>query len=285
MKKWTKIILAVLVLGLFFVLASIARSPSANESKNGASIYFLDVGQGDAELIQKGDYQILIDGGPDDKVLSELGKVMPLTDRKIEVIILTHPHADHLVGINQILDRYQVEKIYYSGALYDSNAYTEFRAKIKDKNIQSSIPEIGEQILPFQNGELTFLWPGKMYEQKTNENANNTSEVARFCYFAHCVLFTGDVEIDEQAKFINTTTVQSEILKLSHHGSTNGTNQHFLEIVKPQIAVIEVGANNKFGHPHTAVLDLLVQNSIKYYRTDRDGTIKFLIDEAGISKK
>jgi competence protein ComEC len=285
MKKWTKIILVLLALGAFFVWANIARSPSANENKSEASVYFFDLGQGDSELIQKGDYQILIDGGGDDKVLSELGKVMPLTDRRIEVVILTHPHADHLIGINQILDRYQVEKIYYSGTLYDSNAYTEFLAKIKKKNIVSPVPDIGEQILPFQNGELTFLWPGKLYEQKTNENANNTSEVTRFCYFTHCVLFTGDIETDEQVKFISISNIQSEIMKLSHHGSTNGTNQNLIDAVKPQIGVIEVGANNKFGHPHTAVLDLLVQNSIKYYRTDRDGTIRFIIDEAGLSKK
>lgn len=285
MKKWTKIILVLLALGAFFVWANIARSPSANENKSEASVYFFDLGQGDSELIQKGDYQILIDGGGDDKVLSELGKVMPLTDRRIEVVILTHPHADHLIGINQILDRYQVEKIYYSGTLYDSNAYTEFLAKIKKKNIVSPVPDIGEQILPFQNGELTFLWPGKLYEQKTNENANNTSEVTRFCYFTHCVLFTGDIETDEQVKFISISNIQSEIMKLSHHGSTNGTNQNLIDAVKPQIGVIEVGANNKFGHPHTAVLDLLVQNSIKYYRTDRDGTIRFIIDETGLSKK
>jgi len=289
MKKATKIILAVLILGVAFVWASVARSPSANESKNGVSVYFLDVGQGDSELIQKGDYQILIDGGPDDKVLSELGKAMPLYDRKIEVVILTHPHADHLIGINQILDRYQVDKIYYSGTLYTSNAYTEFLAKINPpaggQNIASVIPNIGDKITPFQNGELTFLWPGKQYEQKTNENANNTSEVARFCYFTHCVLFTGDAETDEQTKFINSALVQSEILKIPHHGSTNGINQILLDAVKPQTVIIEVGIDNKYGHPHTAVLDLLVQNSIKYYRTDRDGTIKLNIDEAGISKK
>lgn len=285
MKKWTKIILVLLALGVFFVWANIARSPSANESKNGASVYFFDVGQGDSELIQKGDYQILIDGGGDDKVLSELGKAMPLSDRKIEVVILTHPHADHLVGINQVLDRYQVEKVYYSGTLYDSNAHTEFLAKIKDKNIANVIPNIGDKITPFQSGELTFLWPGKQYEQKTNENPNNTSEATRFCYFTHCILFTGDIETDEQVKFTSTNNIQSEVMKLSHHGSTNGTNQNLIDAVKPQIAVIEVGANNKFGHPHTTVLDLLVQNSIKYYRTDREGTIRFIIDEAGISKK
>jgi competence protein ComEC len=83
----------------------------------------------------------------------------------------------------------------------------------------------------------------------------------------------------------NDNTFQSEILKLPHHGSTNGTNQSLLDAISPQIAIIEVGANNKFGHPHTIVLDLLRQNSIKYYRTDRDGTIKFIIDEAGVSKK
>lgn len=102
-----KYFLTVLVLLFFFVAAEIAKSPQPD----GAEIYFLDVGQGDSELIQKGDFQILIDGGPNDKVLAEIGRIMPLTDRKIDIIILTHPHADHLRGINLLLDRYTIGTI------------------------------------------------------------------------------------------------------------------------------------------------------------------------------
>jgi competence protein ComEC len=293
-----------------FVWVTIAKSPS----DGAVHVFFLSVGQGDSELIQKGNYQILIDGGPDDKVLQEIGKVMPLTDRKIETVILTHPHADHLAGLNQILDRYEIGTIYSGGALYTTNGYLEFLGKIKDKKIDYQIPEVGQELKPYDNASLKFLWPGKQYQEKTVENSNNTSEVAKFCYFDHCALFTGDIETDEQAKMFdhysssppvggplsegtgssstltdaeasNNNFFESELLKIPHHGSTNGINQLLLEKVKPKYAIIEVGTDNKFGHPHTVVLDLLKTVNINTFRTDRDGTIEFVFNQSGIVKK
>jgi beta-lactamase superfamily II metal-dependent hydrolase len=110
-KTLSNLSLIILALVAFLVWHEIAKSPS----ENGAEFYFFDVGQGDASLIQINDYQILIDGGPDDSVLNKLGDVMPVYDKEIEVMILSHPHADHLIGLNQVLDRYQVDKIYLSG--------------------------------------------------------------------------------------------------------------------------------------------------------------------------
>ena len=305
MRKWTRIILGVLVLAAVFIWVEIAKSPSADVLDKNVHIFFLSVGQGDSELIQTGNYQILIDGGPDDSVLSELGKVIPASDRKIETIILTHPHADHITGLNQILDRYEIGQVYYSGANYDSAGYKEFLDKVKIKNITLSIPEIEQKETLLPNSELTFLWPGEKYVGKTADNANNVSEVAKFCYFTHCALFTGDIETDEQAMMFgyyssslsrssppagssaesNNNPFQSEILKLPHHGSTNGTNQTLLDIVKPKYGVIEVGANNNYGHPHAVTLDLLEKNNIKYFRTDRDGTVEFILSETGIVQK
>lgn len=289
MRKCTRLILGVLVLAAVFVWMEVAKSPSADVTDGNVHLYFLDVGQGDAILIQKGEIQILIDGGPDDSVLSQIGKTMPLKDRKIEHIVLTHPHADHVVGLNLILDRYEVGIIYYTGVLYESNAYREFLDKAKDKNITLKIAGLGQVESVFPSAELTFLWPGEKYINQNLKNLNNTSQVASFCYFAKCALLTGDIETDEQVAMINYYAtlggLQSEILKLSHHGSANGTNQALLDAVKPTYAVIEVGANNKYGHPHVVVLDLLTQNNIKIFRTDRDGTIEFVLNETGIIKK
>lgn len=301
MRRWTKTILGVLILAAIFVWFEIAKSPSADVVDNSVHIFFLNVGQGDAELIQEGNYQILIDGGPDDSVLAQIGEVMPVTDRKIETVILSHPHADHITGLNSILDRYEVGQIYYSGVFYDSNVYKEFLDKARAKNIPLKIPEVLQKENPFANSELTFLWPGQRYKDRSIDNLNNSSEVVSFCYFAHCALFTGDIETDEQATMIanyssnevrssqpavsNNSAFQSDILKLPHHGSTNGTNQVLLDLSKPKYAVIEVGANNQYGHPHAATLDLLDKNKILYFRTDRDGMIDFLINETGIIKK
>lgn len=283
MKTVTKIILSILVLLAAFLVVEIVRSPD----KDSVQIYYFSVGQGDAELIQKGDYQILIDGGPNDSILSELGKVMPLTDRNIEAVILTHPHADHLTGLNQVLERYQVGQIYLSGATTTSNTYLEFLNKLKDKSVATDIPSLGEKISPYENGELTFLWPGDKYKDQKIDNLNNSSEVVKFCYFAECAVFMGDQETDEQKlMFAELDKLQIDykgsILKISHHGSTNGTDQTTLEKIKPKYAVIEVGADNKFGHPHSATVDLLSKLNIKIYRTDKDGTVEFQLKEGVI---
>jgi len=290
MRRWTKTILGVLVLAAIFVWFEIAKSPSADVVDNSVHIFFLNVGQGDAEMMQAGNYQILIDGGPDDSVLAQIGKVMPVTDRKIETIILSHPHADHITGLNSILDRYEIGQIYYSGVVYNSNIYKEFLDTARAKNIPLKIPAVLQKESLFANSKLTFLWPGERYKDRSIDNLNNSSEVVSFCYFTHCALFTGDIETDEQATMIanyssNLAIFQTEILKLSHHGSANGTNQVLLDLSKPKYAVIEVGANNKYGHPHVATLDLLDKNKIQYFRTDRDGMIDFVMTEQGIIKK
>ncbi len=293
MKRWTKIFLFVLMLSAVFVWVEVAKSPTADEPDKGVRLYFFDVGQGDSEMIEMGTYQILIDGGPNDSVLSQIGKAMPATDRKIDAIVLTHPHADHLVGLNQILDRYEIGKIYYSGVDYESNIYKEFLNKVKSKNIILEVPEVGQKINLFPEGKLEFIWPGKKYVgKKVSADLNNTSQVARFCYFTHCTFFTGDLEIGEQKLMLdyylknNSINIfQSEVLKLSHHGSTNGTDQTLLDIIRPKIAVIEVGAKNNYGHPHAVILDLLQKANIQQYRTDKDGTVEFIMNQDGIIRK
>ncbi len=279
MKATTKIIFSALILLAVFIWTSLVKSPTTT----GVQIHYFDVGQGDAALIQKGNYQIIIDGGPSDAILSKLGEVMPLTDRNIEIIILSHPHADHLVGINQILERYSVEKIFSTGALHASNEYIEFLEMVRDKNIELMIPNIGYSITPFENSSLEFLWPGGRYSGESLTNLNNSSEVARFCYINECSLFLGDLETDGQAMMFSVLDqknieIKSKYLKVAHHGSSNGTNQEILDKVKPEMAIISAGEDNQFGHPHGSVVDLLLENEIEIKRTDRDGDVKYLID-------
>jgi len=290
MNRWTKYILIALILGAVFVWYNVAKSPTADENKNDSTIIFCDVGQGDAIIIEKGNYQILIDGGPDDSVLICLGKYLPAWDRQIEKVILTHPHADHLTGLREVANRYEVGEVYYSGVDYDSNGYVEFKQLLSDKKITTNVPKIGDTIQPYENATLTFLWPGDRYQNVTEENLNNTSEAVKFCYFTNCVLLLGDLETDGQAAMFGDAAnlnrdFSVSLLKLAHHGSTNGTNQLLLDTIKPKYAIAEVGANNKYGHPHQAVIDLLTQDNIQLSRTDRDGTIKFIFSETGVIKK
>lgn len=280
--KVFKYIYIALTIILVAIWAEIAKSPK----DNGVNIYFFDVGQGDATLISKGDYQILIDGGPNSDILAGLGETMLPRDNEIEIMVLTHPHADHLVGLNQVLERYTIGKVYFSGVIHTSNQYLEFLQKIKDANIETVVPAINERVVLFDNAVLEFLWPGEKYKKNEADNLNNSSVVSRFCYAEQCALFMGDLETDGQKEMFAQNTVAQyrvQILKVSHHGSTNGTNQELLDKVRPEYAVISVGADNKYGHPHNASLKLIEQFGITILRTDRDGTIKFNINEVGIT--
>lgn len=282
--KIIKFFFVALIAILVAIWAEIAKSPA----DNGARIYFFDVGQGDATLLSRGDFQVLIDGGPDSDILAKVGEVMPPRDREIEIMILTHPHADHLVGLNQILERYNVKKVYLSGVVHTSNQYLEFLQKIKDVNIETIVPEINERVVLFDNAVLEFLWPGQKYREQEIDNINNSSVINRFCYFEKCVLFLGDLELDGQSEMLTNNTVadfSAEIIKISHHGSINGTNQKILDTVRPKFAIISVGGDNKYGHPHAATIDLLGSLGIKLLRTDRDGSAEFLFSEEGVFEK
>lgn len=289
MKNATKYFLGALILITILIWTNLVKAP-ADQVKNNVGIYFFDIGQGDSALIQKGDYQILIDGGPDDSLLAKLGETMPLWDRKIEMVILTHPHADHLTGLNLVLDRYEIEKIYGTGAIHTSDAYLEFLDIIKNKDLDYQIISIGKFITPFENGKLEFLWPGEKYLGKNIDNLNDSSQVNRFCYFENCILFTGDIEMTGQEEMFNVLDsqgigIQSEILKIPHHGSRNGLSQELLDGAQSKIAIISAGLDNKFNHPHKETLQLLEQNNIQILRTDQDKDIIFFINELGVHKK
>lgn len=285
MKGLTKFILSALIICLVFIVANIAKGPDDNN----VHLFVLNVGQGDSILIQKKDYQILVDAGPGHVTLEELGKVMPVMDRKIEQIIITHPHQDHIGGVNEIIDRYEVGEIYGTGVISTNAEYLEMLKKIKDKNIAYKVPTIGMQISLLENQELTFLWPGEEYKEKDIDNLNNSSVVAKLCYFSHCAMLMGDLEVDGQEQMVakqkNTEIFRSDFMKISHHGSVNGTNQALLDVIEPKYAAISVGADNQFGHPHAKIIDLLLQNNIQLSRTDREGTIGYIFSKDGVSKK
>lgn len=285
MKKLTQFILVFLLVCGALVFVEISKKPTIS----GVQVYFFDVGQGDSALIQEGDQQVLVDGGPDDKVLAELGRVMPAGDRKIEHIILTHPHADHITGLNQVLERYEVGEVISTGVISTSSLYLEFLDKINKLKIPFKVPKIGDEIMPFANSNIGFLWPGDSFLSKDIDNLNNSSEVFRFCTFDSCALFTGDMELGEREEMIAYYTkenrldeLQAQILKVAHHGSSNGSTDSLLQNVKAIHAVIPVGADNQFGHPHEAALILLKKYGLIIHRTDQEGTVRFILNKDGV---
>ena len=239
-------------------------------------VIFLDVGQGDAALIMQGSNQILIDGGPSGQILMEkLGRYVPFWDRKIEMVIATHPDQDHIEGLLGVMKNYRVDSLIETTVQSESQLYEKFEEVISEKQIQK-IPAGAGMKIKFDQAEIEILGP--MGEVPTGEvkDTNAYSIVARLVFGQNSFLFTGDLSDNEEEKLIqNHPDLTAEVLKISHHGSKYATTNEFLDKVRPRDAVISVGKNNRFGHPTQEVLGKLKERKINIYRTDEAGDIRY----------
>ena len=266
--------LGVLIVAAIFVWLAVFVKAESLKLK----VDFFDVGQGKAVFIEeRGGSQILIDGGPDSSVLERLSGVMPFYDREIDLLILTHPDADHLAGLIEVLKRYSIGKIIETGIADPSADYQQWQRLIKEKNIPLVYALAGQKIKIGDNFVLEILFPTRSLVGQSFSNTNSSSIVARLSYGKNSFLFTGDAE--EATEFYllqNSANIGSDILDVGHHGSKNSTGQEFLEAVSPDVAVIQVGAKNRYGHPAQETLDKL--KNTKIYRTDLEGDIDFSCD-------
>jgi len=274
---------AKLKLFFLFVLALITAtiwSVYFSQPDEKLNIYFFDVGQGDAELIQKANWQILVDGGPDDIVIERISNVMPIDDRKIETIIITHPHADHITGLIEVINRYEIEKIILTKVGYESATYKSLLELIDKKKIKTITPKIGDVEYLFDQGKITYLWPGEEVSRFEN-NLNNSSIVFRFDYGDFNCIFSGDAEIESWTEIFKkqkNNLPDIDVIKIPHHGSRTGLNENMTNIMRPDIAIISLGINNKYGFPHQEILDILAKNKTRVYRTDQDKSINIRTD-------
>jgi competence protein ComEC len=271
---------------IFLALLTVAIwSVYLQEPDDNLHVYFFDVGQGDAELIQKGNYQLLVDGGPDSKIIERLSSVMPIEDREIEKIILTHPHADHLSGLNDILDRYKVDEVVYNEVTFDSNVYETFKSKINQKKIKTKKPRAGSEEEIISGIKIKYIWPDDNVDEYA-DNINDTSIVFRLADQNFSVLFTGDCETECWSGILSgseSSSLKSNVLKVAHHGSDNGTTELMLDKIKPAIAIISLGKDNKYGFPHQVATSLLQKIGADIYRTDQKGTVDLKTDGYKIS--
>jgi len=226
-------------------------------------------------LIQTPDNQdILIDGGPSDKIIRELDEYMPFWDRDIELMILTHPHNDHIGGLIEVLKRYKVKKVLGYQLDYHSSLYKEWLKLIKERNIPLRITKIGDKFVLGNSLNLETLYPFTDITGQYFEDVNKASIINRLCYFEKCFLFTGDMpEILEEKLLENGIKVGAEVLKIGHHGSKYSSSKEFLRKVNPEYAVIQCGKGNKFDHPHYLTLKKLKELKVNIFRNDLDGDI------------
>ena len=247
--------------------------------------YALDVGQGDAIFIETPrKAQVLIDGGPDMKVLGQLSAVMPFYDRSIDLLILTHPQEDHMFGLVEVLKRYKVGRVLMTGVNYSSKTYQEFKRVIKDKNIPVVIARAGQRVNLGGDGAIDILYPQENFSGVDFPGDVNDSSVAALLRFGGKKFLTmGDAGIKEEIDIINSGQADIDVLKVSHHGSRFSTSALFLEKTTPEIALISAGARNPYGHPHKETLERL--GNIPLYRTDWQGRIAVITDGKSLTIK
>jgi len=264
-------------------------------------LIFCDVGQGDAILITRGFWQMLIDGGPDDKILSCLNKYVPFWDRNLEVIVTTHADQDHIGGLIFVLKQYQVNTLFLSD-VNNTQTFDEFRIlllKQLDRGLVVKKPFLGQLISPNSKLQAKVMVPNLNLNDHKFLFSNINSETVLSDYFAFLegisvghnqrsivlfleiekarILLTGDLEhTGEQALIDYGMTDKIDVLKAGHHGAKTSSLNKFIEELRPEICVISCAKFNRFNHPNGEVLKSLEQIGSKILRTDQHGNIEFI---------
>lgn len=258
------------ILNIFFLLATILLFTVGNEvNSRSPEIIFFDIGQGDAILIQQDTFQVLIDGGPDDSILYELAKKMPWYDKNIEIVVLTHPHDDHIRGLLNVLEEYNVEKLFVNRIEYDNKGYHYMLENYED----ILIDVVQGDTFEYKDIYGEVLYP---FKEKTTQarNINNESIVLLVLIKDYKILLMGDAEVEVEEKLIEHSDLSNiYVLKVGHHCSRTSSSETFLNITKPQIAICSCGEKNKFGHPHYETLEKFKNLNVQYLITYKEGNI------------
>ncbi|MBI2011001.1 MAG: MBL fold metallo-hydrolase [Candidatus Colwellbacteria bacterium] len=240
-------------------------------------LYFLDVGQGDSELlVLPGGAKVLIDGGPGKEVLFELARVLRPTDRYIDLVILTHPQLDHYGGLYDVAERYRIGAIIWNGREGQGKEWQDFWNLVKSKEIPVITLGAKDKIRYGEN-LISVLSPTN--QLRNSSELNNSSLVLELEAEGAQILFTGDAGFEVENYLTEHYDLDADILKVGHHGSRTATGLKFLAETTPKIGVIEVGENNPYGHPTSAVLSRLASVGSRVYRTDENGTVHLIIND------
>lgn len=253
--------------------------------KDTLSVSYLDVGQGDSIFIEtKEGTQMLIDGGRDDRVLIKLKEVMPVGDTSIDIVIGTHPDADHIGGLVSVLKNYKIGMILEPGSSSDSKIYKALEDEISKDKINRVLARQGMVINLGDGATFKILFPD---QDVTNWETNDSSVVGKLVYGKDSFLFTGDSPIKIEDYLLDTVPAElsSRVLKLGHHGSRTSSSTEYLKAVSPHVGIISAGLHNSYGHPHQETLGRLKELGIPYLSTTDKGTITFTSNGFGIVQK
>jgi competence protein ComEC len=277
-RKWSWLVIVVTVFSMILIAG--CKGGAAGGSNLTAvnaplTVKVLDVGQGDAILIRAQDQVVLVDTGdvPAKDELVKMLKSQGITT--IDKLIITHPHADHLGGAIAVLQEFTVKQIYDSGQKTTSNLYKQYLTQIQKKKIPFTVVSAGMTIDLGNEMTLKILAPDKQLFTGGEADLNNNSIVAKLVYHDFSMLLTGDAESQSEDRMLkkDASILKSTVLKSGHHGSRTSSSGPFLQAVNPEAAIISLGANNEYHHPHPSTLKKYQDKKIAIYRTDKNGTV------------
>lgn len=246
--------------------------------KENFSVSFIDVGQADSVLIRNGNYNMLIDAGNNEDGEKLVNYFKSLGIEEFTYVFATHPHEDHIGGMDDIINNFKIDNYYMSNKLSTTKTFMDVLDALDGRNLKYTVPNKGDT-LKLGDANIKVIYPGD-----DKSNINDSSIVLKITYGKNSFLLTGDATSNVERKIYNED-IKSDVLKVAHHGSSYSSTDVFLDRVKPYYAVISVGKDNIYNHPSNKTLEKLNKRNIKVYRTDLDGTIVFISDGDNLSVK
>lgn len=276
--------LIVIILGAIMALLSDFMpkekniAPVLNEA---LKVSFIDVGQGDSTLLElpNGEIMLIDAGNPEDgeKIVNIISKK---GYKKVDYLIATHPHSDHIGGMAKVVKAFEIGKVYMPKKSHNISSFEKLVDAISEKNLKITEAKAGVAIIDEENLKISVLSP----QNSDYDNLNNFSAVVKVDYGETSFVFTGDAEKEVEYELLDSgSDLKADVLKIGHHGSSTSSAYSFIKAVNPKYGVISCGEGNDYGHPHTEVKDLLKKNSIELLRTDELGTIVITSDGINLS--
>ncbi|MBN1039222.1 MBL fold metallo-hydrolase [Clostridium sp. ZS1] len=278
------LLLLFIIFAILFMIRYLNLNVNYYDCNNNIIIHYIDVGQGDAALIQVNNINMLIDSGPKESRNKILDYLQSLNIKKINYIIATHPHEDHIGNMAKIIKTYGLYKFYAPKIENTTSTFEKMIDALKDKNLKINVIKKDTNSIDLgKNTDVTVFSPIK----DSYDNINNYSPVIKIQYGDTSFLFTGDAEkeVENEILLDSNNNIRSDVIKIGHHGSSTSSSKSFIEKVNPSIAIISVGADNKFNHPNKSTIDCLTKSNIKIYQTNKENTIILSSDGHKIIKK
>lgn len=286
-KKQIPVIIA-LIIAVIVSVASVINNqtedsrPANNVNSNSGNlvVHFLDVGQGDSEFIELPDGKcMLIDAGTSEYSQTVIENINSYGYSLIDYVVATHPHADHIGGMSEVINSFEIGEIYMPKVSTSTRTFENLLTAISDKGLSINTARAGVKVYSGSILEIEFLAP----VSSNYDDLNNSSAVLKISYGSNSYLFMGDAEELSEKEMIknNHTLLDADVLKVGHHGSDSSSTYEFLSAVSPKYAVISCGVDNSYGHPHRETVDKLNKAGAEIYRTDEQGNITITCDGSG----